>query len=298
MLEEQRTEANPRRLQRALQRGLDNFHYARKHFITVLAYCSMRLYGFEITYSDVWAGTYGESGHNDRQLENAGDVDLLLDVAKEGFKTAVSRRVAIGEKCKTLLTLSSLLLALVGVLLPKSLAFEFGWMRGASFLAVLFLLNTVMLLLVFFDVRSNMEISLDQSEVNLDRENLKKNLVNLHLRCQSSLDRQTDYLADVFKTARFFFLFAFTVVVGLFSLNFLTHSPSDQTQRVIQELRSNSELAELLRGPKGEKGDDGRDATVDNDALIDKVLADPRMLERVEEAVKKSASADNGITPE
>lgn len=199
--------------------------------------------------------------------------------------------------------MSSLLLGLVGILLPKSFAFGETWMRVVCFLAMLALLNTVTLLLIFFDVGRETEMSLEQGDVDLDSDNFKKSMVNLYLCCQVVMDNRTNYLVDLYRSARFFFLSAFTVVVILFSIQFISSSPVDDTERFIERLRSEPKLIELLRGPKGDKGDagsqgiqgakgdvgatgpkgnSGKDAAVDEAKMIDELLNDSRLKQMLE----------------
>jgi hypothetical protein len=295
-----------------LQRFLDGFHWCRSWLANILAYASLRAYGFEgFTFDDVQRGAYARNPHKNRDLDKAQELDDLVSASKECYENATSRRTAVTDKCKTLLTMSSLLLGLIGILLPKSLAFDATWMRVVCFIAALALLNTVSLLLIFFDVGRETEMSLDQDDVDLDADNYKKSIINMYLRCQVDTDNRTNYLVDLYRSARFFFLLAFSAVVILFSIQFVSSSPKDQTEQIIQRLRSDPQLIDLLRGPKGEKGDEGgqgvqgipgtagakgdpgKDATFDEAKVIDQLLNDPRLKSMVSEAVQSVASPDN-----
>jgi hypothetical protein len=196
-----------------------------------------------------------------------------------------------------LLTLSSLLLGLVGALLPKQLAFDAIWMKALVFLSVLTLLNAVALLIVFFGVGRDMVITLDQSDIDLEKDDLKKSLINTYLQCQTNSDCRTNYLVDLYKTARFFFLTAFSALVLLFSVNFILHSESDQAKTVIAELRSDPKLIELLRGPRGERGEAGtagqsgprgEKGIVDANEVADKLVKDPRLKTLLESLLLKA----------
>jgi len=289
-----------------IQWPLDAFYWCRRGIAWLLAYCSLRAYGLEVSAKNVWHGTYSKRQHVDRNLEKAGDPPGLLATAKECLRNAQDRRSVVTDKCKTLLTVSSLLLALIGLFLPKSFAFDATWMRNIFFVAVAALLNTVTLLLVFFDVGKETEISLDQTDVELSSDDVKKNLINLHLKCQTDMENRTDYLVDLYKSARFFFLSAFTIVVLLFSVNFFSQSPTDETERIIERLRGEPKLIELLRGPKGEKGDKGgkgdrgeigdtgakgdrgEKGAVDTDRVIQQLLSDPRLKKLIEDSTNKT----------
>jgi hypothetical protein len=67
----------------------------------------------------------------------------------------------------------------------------------------------------------------------------------------------TDYLLDLYKTARFFFLFGFLITFSLFLFSYLAKPGLTDTEKVIQQLRGDPKLVEFLRGPRGEKGEKG-----------------------------------------
>lgn len=283
------------------QRLLDWFHGLRSAVVNGLAYISLRIYGFEdVSISDVKRGAYEGKQHKDRGLENVHDTKMLLSAAKECFDESQERRVAITDKCKTLLTVSSILLGLIGLLLPKSFAFDATWMRLLCFVAILGLFNVIILLLTFFSVGQESRLTLEQSDIDLPPQDFDKNRINLYLRCQVAADNRTDYLVDLYKVARFFFLSAFSLVVVLFSVSFLSTSEHDDTKELIRNLRSDSELIELLRGPKGAKGErgdkgdpgkrglqgeDGEDAVLDEERLIERLVNDPRIGEKLKELI-------------
>ena len=291
-----------------IQKLLDWCYYARQHCVTALAFFTLRVYGKEIAYSDVKAGTFESRKPSPLGLEEAKDVDTLLEMSRESFANAEKRRTVITDKCKTLLTLGSLLLGVIGLLLPKYLAFESAWMRGLSILAIAILFDAIVLLLMFFDVGQDMEVSLAQADIPLDEINLKKSLLNRHLRCTASSENRTDYLVELYRAARFCFLSALTIVAGLVLASVIRNSPADQTERIVREIRSDPALINLLRGPKGndgnkgergnqglpglkgdrgEKGDRGSNADV-NDAIA-RLLSDARFHEAIDKAIEKQS---------
>jgi hypothetical protein len=241
-----------------LQLLLYGFFLLRRHVLNFVAYMCLRIYSFDVTLDDVRDGRYKYTRHVDRNLDNAKDLDLLLVTAKDCYKSAVDHRNGVTEKCKTLLTLSSFILAISGLFIPRTFEFE-GWLpRGLFLLAGLLLLVAVVLLLVYFAVTSaETTIDLNQSEVSLEGGDLKKALINSYLRCAQDTDNRTNYLFDVYATARFFAFSAFVMMFGLVAVNYLTRPPSGDAAKVIQQLRSDPGLIELLRGPKGEKGERG-----------------------------------------
>ncbi len=288
-----------------LQAILDHCFYARRHVVTFLAYLTLRIYGKEIEYGDVMAGTFASRKPSPLSLEDAKDIDTLLEMSRGSVANAEKRRSGITDKCKTLLTLGSLLLGIIGLLMPKYLAFDSSWMRGLSIVAIAILFNAIIVLLVFFDIGQDMEVSLGQSDIPLDETNLKKSLLNRHLRCRVASENRTDYLVDVYRAARFCFLSALTIVAVLVLCGLLISSPADQAIRTVREIRSDSTLINLLRGPKGEagqkgergergvigvkgdKGDRSPDANVDE--IVTRCLSDARFMDAIDKALSKQS---------
>ncbi len=241
-----------------IQYGLDKFHDFRKFVLDCVAFLSIRFFGIEdCTLADVQRGRYDHAQHQNRNLDNAKDLDALLATAKDCFKAATDRRNLVTDKCKTLLTLSSFILTVSGLFLPKAFDFDAWWMRASFFAAGLLLLNAVTLLLVYFGVGTETTICLHQADVELDKDNLKKSLINLYLNSQVDADNRSDYLLDIYKVARFFSLFAFFIILVLLSVHFFSRSSSTDAEKIVQQLRSDPKLIDLLRGPKGDKGDKG-----------------------------------------
>ncbi len=181
-------------MQFSIQGALDGFYWLRHHSIAVLAFGVLRIYAVEVTYKQVQEGTYQNRIYSALRLEEVKDIDTLLSISEENLKRSSERRSSVADKCKTLLTLGSLLLALVGLLLPKYLAFESILMRLAAVFAIVCLFVEVILLLKFFDVGKETELVISQDEIALDEVNLKKSLLNCNLQVEISRDNRTDYL--------------------------------------------------------------------------------------------------------
>ncbi|MCH8805656.1 MAG: collagen-like protein [Planctomycetes bacterium] len=275
----------------------DAFFQTRKAFVWLLTFLSLRLCGVEIGAKDVWHGSYSTTVHKDLNLDKAGDLPRFLDTVKVCLTTAQDRRAVVSDKCRTLLTVSSVLLTLIALLLPKFIHLDDAWMAVTFYIAMSALLNTIILLLVFFDVGVDMDISLDSDDVALDAKDMQKNLINLHRQCQATLDNRTNYLVDLYKAARFFFLSAFALVVLLFAVSSAVRSHVDLTEEIIMRLRADTAMINLLRGPKGEKGnkgdqgdrgvrgergDRGPQPRLDLDALVARLLKDPRFWTKLE----------------
>lgn len=242
---------------RYLQSALDKWYLLRHTIISILTYLTMRLYGLEVTFQHVTRGAYAVANHSPLSLDSAGDLDALLAHAQGLVASAEQRRAFVADKCKTLLTLGSLLLGAMGIILPKYLAFESWWLKGPAILALLALFDGLVLLLVFFDVRSDAALSLTQNDVSLDAVNLKKSLINETVECASNIDMRTNYLVDVFRSARFCILAVLVIVGALVVWTVAANAEVDAARQVVREIRSDAELVELLRGPKGDRGETG-----------------------------------------
>jgi hypothetical protein len=239
-----------------MQKILDTFYYFRRWLTNVIAFLSLRLYGSETPWSDLLAGTFKSRKHQNFDLSHVDNIDLVLQEAKQGLLNAEARLASVGDKCKTLLTLASLLVALVGALLIKA-PIEPFWLRVLFFTSMLALLNSVILICLIFDVRSSMNVVLDQEEVNLPSLDFKKCLTNLYWQCQVDQENKNDFLVEIYKVSRFYFLMAFTFLVLEFAIGFFLISPDSLAKATAQELRADSMFLSSVRGDKGERGDKG-----------------------------------------
>ncbi len=240
-----------------MQMAVDRFFYARKFILDCLTYTAIRLYSIECTFADVKARTYRNWPQPVLNLDDAKDLDGLLAAAKDRYKEAIDRRGFVSDKAKTLITLNSALLALLAAFLPKVTNFDSLWASLLFFGGVLLLLIALLVMWVYFDIKTETMMVLGQEDVGLDENDLKKSLINSHLKCQYATDNVTDYLADLYKTARFLFLTGFMLVFVIFSINNFTRSPTTDAVKVIQQIRADPKLIELPRGPKGEQGEPG-----------------------------------------
>jgi hypothetical protein len=245
------------------QKLLDYFYYSRKYALDWITYFSIRFYGIEDrTFEEIINQTSNKAKYEDLVLDDKADVDLLLSIAKDSHKVANERRAVVTDKCKTLQALSAFLLTIIGVFLPKAFDFDSTCMRVIFYIAVLFLLNAVTLLLIYFAVGVEAIITVDQQKAKTDKDELKKWLINQYGRCTTATDNRTDYLVDIYKVSRFFFLFAFTLIILLFSISYFTRTSTTDIDKTIIQLRSDPKLIELLRGPKGETGSRGEKGDV------------------------------------
>jgi hypothetical protein len=241
----------------ALQKLLDGFLCSRKSLVTWIAYLSARLYGSEPTWKELYDGSFPSREHHDFNLDRVGDIDGVLEEAKQGLRNAEARQASVADKCKTLLTLASLLVGLVGVLLLKEPTEEPLWLRVLFFISMLTLLNAVTLICLIFEVKFGMKVVVDEDEANLPNLDFKKCLTNLYRKCQVDQENKNDFLVEIYKVARFFFLSAFTLLVLEFAIGFFLVSPDSLAKETAKELRSDSTFLSSVRGEKGDTGPKG-----------------------------------------
>ncbi len=300
-----------------VQKLLDYFYYSRKWLLDCIAYLSLRLYGIEDrTFSEVKKQVSDKARYKEIEFDASSDVDTLLTVAKDSYKAAQDRRTLVTDKCKTIQALSAFLLTIVGVFLPKAFDFEWTWMRIAFYIAALFLMNAITLLLIYLSVGAETVIAIDQAKARMAGAVLKKALLNSYGRCTVATDNRTDYLVDIYKVSRFCFMFAFTLIIVLFSISYFRHASATDADKIIQQLRSDPQLIALLKGPqgnigpkgdtgndggrggkgdkgdKGERGDKGDRAVVDIDDMVRHLVRDPQFKKAI-----LAISASSSVQP-
>lgn len=212
-----------KRLLRWFQYPLDWFYYIRRALLTGLTFFAIRFFGLEDTWQEVWRGSKF-SKRDALTFDESSDLDTLLAEAKYSLATAEKRRASVVDKYKTLLTLGSILLATIGLIFPKWFVIQEVAERGIFVAVLIVLLIAVILLLVFLDIGREKVVSIDQSDAVLNGPELKRRLINSYVECKHAVDGRTDFLIDVYQTARFFLSSALALVVILFSIHVLRGS--------------------------------------------------------------------------
>ncbi len=250
---------------------LDRAYLRREAIGHWFAYVSIRILGIEPTLDDV-KRAYQED-HPKADFSGAQDADEVLSAAKNTYDSSSERRAYVIDKCKSLLTLASLFLALVGYVLPKGIGYPSIYIKVLIGVAIYLLVHAILLLLLFFDVRTGQEIFLDKETVELDSIQLKITLAEAYHDSKMVTDDGTRYLVNLYKAARFFVFSALFVASGLFCYGIGSQAVSDPVKDFTQSLRGDAELTKTLRGPEGKtgqagkKGDAGLSPTIDLDQL-------------------------------
>jgi hypothetical protein len=213
-----------------VQKLLDWFYYFRRFLLNAIVWLSVRFFAVECSFSSVKDGTYPSDFQN-LNLDGAGDLDTLLSEVKERCKAADERRTQITDKCKTLVTLCSFLIAAVGAFLPKTFDFTYPWMKWVLVAAVLCLLVAMLVVWSYFRLGVEQTMDVTNDYVRLDKDNLRKSLINRYLSCEEAIGRRSDYLANVYETARFYFLSSFLMLVLLFCWDFVEKGTNDKAKK-------------------------------------------------------------------
>lgn len=297
-----------------IQAAADKFSQIRKRLLQHLVILSFRCYGLTASKDEIVNEFYGDSRREDIRLDSA-DLDGFLDATKCVYEQSKERIQNVAEKCQTLLRTASFMMAAFGVLFPKFLAFD-SWISKLWFAAlVLMLLNSVTLLLVFFGVRRGVFFEFGQHEASLSTDDLKKSLINDYRYVTKCLDCRNDYLVDLYSVSRFYFLASFTMCVGLFLTTFFLPRGQDETGKLIQALSSQISFvkgADGERGAKGDRGDKGDkggkgergeqgpkgdSAVFDHDAVVSRIINDPRFREVLKDMFNENSKREPNQTP-
>ncbi len=266
---------------------LDSARTQRKFMGDVLVFLSLRVIGIEISFNEVKSAS-NSSPSQDMDFSTVKDADLVLTTAKDCYETSDGRRTYIIDKCKALLTLASLFLALFGYLLPKGVGYPSTLVKFLIGFSLLLFVHAIVLLLQFFEVGTGMEIGLDADELGMKSDDLKVSLAKSYIVSRNILDGGTNYLVDLYRAARFFVFSALVVSIGLFSFGIATQTISDPVKDFANTVRGDQDLTNLIRGPKGDmgprgapgaKGDPGPTQSLNFEELIKKIEDRPKKLD-------------------
>src|SRR5437867_927106 len=95
---------------------LDPFYYARTWCLNAVVWSAIRLTAYEVPFENVKKKTKPDNRrHQDLNLDAARDLDGLSKHAEAQVKESTARRAIVTDKCKTLFTFNTALLALIAV---------------------------------------------------------------------------------------------------------------------------------------------------------------------------------------
>lgn len=239
-----------------LRKALDAFYQARALATTAIVYGAFYVYGTEVTWEQAKAEKFDSREHKDLESLRESQLEVLVQEAKTCLRASEERRTSLSDKCKTMLTLSSVLLAFMGAVLPK-ISMDSLWAKVFFLISALPMLIAVLLFAVFFGVRPAMRVDIRQDDADRKPDDLKRTLINDYRRCATAQENQSDYLVEVYNVARFFFLSSLLALVCLFSANLFLSAPGAQAKAVANQLLSDTNFVQNIRGERGERGPKG-----------------------------------------
>jgi hypothetical protein len=286
-----------------MQKIINGFFHARAFCMNSIVFILVRFFGPEMSFEAVKNVRYFGKKYENINLDEA-DIETLLPIAKDCLAAAEDRRNSIIDKSKSLLTLSTLLLTAAGILVSRFLTFDRPWIQVIFLLAAILLVGCIILLLAFMAVGGESVISIEKGHAKLSAVDLKKSLFNDIMHCETEFGLRTDYMVDVYKAARFYYLSSFFLVVVLFVMTFFSRKPDDENTKLLRSIKE-SVIAIQGRpgrdgadgkngqpgtpgvpGLQGLKGESGTPAVLDNDKIMREIFADPRMGQLLEEFLK------------
>jgi hypothetical protein len=208
----------------------------------------LRVLGLECTVEQLRARTYEHP--LDLPAESAiRPTETLVSAAESEYERAESRRKAVDDKARMLLTL-------VGLLVPltATLASRLEWPAISLLPLVLFFVSAG-IMTGYLAVGSAMLPRVSPVEATYDDENLKRALVLDNLRSARSNDNRTSFLVDVYRAGLRAFILGLVLVAAIAAIALV--SPTDGPSQLIERIRRDPDLCEQLRGPAGPPGEAG-----------------------------------------
>ncbi|MGB3491880.1 MAG: hypothetical protein WBA57_04080 [Elainellaceae cyanobacterium] len=232
-------------IQRTWRTVLDRLYYFREGVSTFITFISLHIYASEITWSEIKKGKIRSTKQVDLKLDDAKELDLLLSEVKCRLAEAEERRNSTTDKCKSLVTLSSLVLAASGIVVSKT-SLDSTWAQVILVLVALLLIHVVILISMHFAVGADMQPTVDQHDASLSGDDLRKSLINTYLKCQADRNDRVNFLVEVYKGARFYFLLGLTLIIILLVSTFPTSPKEDVASTVAKQLAENTPFIERL----------------------------------------------------
>lgn len=233
------------KIARAWRNFLDGFYHFREWLSTLITFLSLHIYASEISWKEIKKGKIKSPKQDELKLDDAKDLNLLLSEIKCRLTEAEDRRNSTADKCKSLVTLSSLVLAASGIVVSKA-NLDSTWTQLILVLAALSLLHVVVLISMHFAVGADMQPTIAQHDATLSGDDLRKSLINTYLKCQADRNERVNFLVELYKGSRFFFLLGLTLIIALLVSTFPARSKEDLPSAVANQLTENATFIERL----------------------------------------------------
>jgi hypothetical protein len=187
----------------------------------------MRLFGVECSLKEVQVGRYDSSEGKGLSLIDKVEVaDEVLKLCEKIYQEEEMRRLSVSEKCKVLLTISAILLALLPLVLTKLSP------PILSLFPTFFIFLTSYMLLAYFDIGKHSRIALDAEMWQQNSSELKVTMANDYLRCAKENMQVNNFLVDVYRVAKNSLLISLLLIMILLTSYFIKSSFTHNAKNV------------------------------------------------------------------
>ncbi|MDO8444717.1 MAG: collagen-like protein [Deltaproteobacteria bacterium] len=203
------------------------------------------------TFEEVKTGSLVHDKENkaypDSGITDKSNVALLLEEARKAKEEEGSRRIALDDKSKVLLTISALLVAADAAL---SSHVDPRWVLLLPLIPILI---TVFLIMVYFQIQRVSVVEPLSLGWKGDTDLIREKLALEYLKCAAYLSPINDFRADVYRAAARSLLMGIVLLIPVF----ITASLSSNENILIKAVCSNAELKRELQGIPGPVGPQG-----------------------------------------
>ena len=177
--------------------------------------------------------------HEDNFLQE--DPDFLYECLHSHYQTEVDRARIIDEKNRILLTVSTLMLAVVAVIGTKV---ELHWL---ILIPVIPIVIAIYLILIHFGVQRIHEPNWESVKNFKSKDKAKKILAKDFLRCHEILSHKNNFRVGLYRAGLRALLIGLGLMLLLFFVVILNHSKANNLEKSLQ---GNKEIDEMLRRQK------------------------------------------------
>jgi len=223
------------------------------HIVSSFVYVILFLLNPGHKYEEIRKGCLDQTTNThdfpNNPIENKEGSDLLLGEAIRIFDMEENRKNSIDDKSKILLTVSALLVAGVSVLS------SYIQPRWQLLLPMFPAIVSVILVLIYFKIQNAAIIDLKILRWENDTSGLKIELAKQYLSCANYMSSRNDFRAGIYRSAARSLMLSAFLFIPVFMISSFSQPPD--ADRILQLLRTNSEIKKELLGPSGPMGPKG-----------------------------------------
>ena len=227
-----------------------------------IVWCLLRMCGIELTLAEATQGRYDlKNPLAGVQPEDQGTATTIEDLIKVQYEATSTLREAVNNKIGWLLGLTGLLIPLSINLIVAGIGKMPNWF---TFIALPFVTSPLflaaVLLLQYLSVGSRAEPAVDSDLISASEPERKRKVLQDYISATHFNACVNRYLVDLYRAARrmFFVALVFITLTGWMAALWLACvTPGKFEKQLIRELRSDSDLLNLLKGPTGPTGRQG-----------------------------------------